>query len=101
MTHVYVRVWEYGVAAEHIDAFLAAYGSQGEWSRLFRRGRGYAGTELYRGTDDQSRFVTVDRWTEEYAWRAFLEEAHEAYDRLDERMTPLSTFQHELLEGPD
>jgi heme-degrading monooxygenase HmoA len=100
MAHVYIRVWEYEVAAAHIDAFLAAYGSEGEWARLFERGRGYVGTELYRGTDDQSRFVTVDRWTDECAWRAFLEEAREAYDGLDEGMTHLSTFQHDLLEGP-
>src|SRR3954454_21281660 len=99
MAHVYIRVWEYKVDAEHMDAFLAAYGSDGEWARLFQRGRGYVGTELYQGTDDQSRFLTVDRWADEHAWRAFLEQARETYDRLDEQMAHLTVLQHELLEG--
>lgn len=96
MAHVYIRVWEYKVDAEHIDAFHAAYGSDGEWARLFQRGRGYVGTELYGCTDDKSRFVTVDRWADERAWRAFLEEAREAYDRLDERMAHLTVSQEDL-----
>src|SRR3954453_4667863 len=54
MAHVYIRVWEYRIDAEHVEAFLAAYGSDGEWARLFQRGPGYVGTELYRSTDDQS-----------------------------------------------
>jgi hypothetical protein len=57
MASVYVRVWEYQVAADHIDAFLAAYGAEGDWARLFRTGRGFLGTELFRRTDDEARFV--------------------------------------------
>ena len=75
MACVYVRVWEYEVAADHIDAFLAAYGAEGEWARLFRTGGGFLGTELYRSADDQRRFVTVDRWRDQGDWRDFLEES--------------------------
>jgi heme-degrading monooxygenase HmoA len=98
---MYIRVWEYEVAADHTDAFLAAYGADGDWAQLFQRGRGYVGTDLYRRTDDGARFLTVDRWTDQAAWRAFLEEWGDAYERLDMRMTRLSVSQRALLQGPD
>jgi heme-degrading monooxygenase HmoA len=101
MACVYVRVWEYEVAADHIDAFLGRYGADGGWAQLFKTGRGFVGTELYRGTDDKGRFVTVDRWTDHGAWRDFLEESRDAYDRLDKTMTHLSASQRCLLEGSD
>jgi heme-degrading monooxygenase HmoA len=96
---VYIRVWEYEVAADHTDAFVAAYGADGEWGQLFQGGRGHVGTELYRSTDDDSRFVTVDRWTDHEAWREFLEESHETYVRLDKLLAHLSASQHCVLEG--
>lgn len=101
MPYMYIRVWAYEVGADHIDAFLAAYGVDGDWAQLFRRGRGYVGTELYRSTDDGAHFVTVDRWTDQVAWRAFLAEWGEAYERLDTRLTRLTAAQRVLLEGPD
>jgi quinol monooxygenase YgiN len=73
----------------------------GDWAQLFQRGRGYVGTELYRSADDGAHFVTVDRWTNQAAWRAFLEEWGETYERLDTRLTRLTASQRVLLEGPD
>jgi len=96
---VYVRVWEYEVAADHVDGFVAAYGAKGDWALLFRAGRGFLGTELYRGTGDATRFVTVDRWRDQGAWRDFLEEYRASYDRLDTALTHLTTAQGCLLEG--
>jgi heme-degrading monooxygenase HmoA len=96
---MYIRVWEYDVAAGGIEAFIAAYGADGDWARLFERGRGHVGTELYRGTDDQAHFVTVDRWTDQAAWSAFLEEWREAYDGLDATLNRLSASQRSVVEG--
>ncbi len=96
---MYIRAWEYEVPADHTDAFVAAYGGDGEWGQLFRAGRGYVGTELYRSTDDKARFVTVDRWTDHEAWREFLEKSREAYARLDQVLAHLSTSQRCVLEG--
>ena len=96
---VYIRVWEYEVAADHVDAFIAAYGAAGDWAQLFQRSRGHVGTELYRGTDREAHFVTVDRWTDRAAWRAFLEEWGESYDALDTTMSRLTASQRSLLEG--
>ena len=96
---MYVRVWEYDVTADHVDAFVAAYDAEGDWARLFRRGDGYLGTELFRSTGDAGRFVTVDRWTAEAAWRAFLDEWGESYAQLDARLTPLSASQRPVVEA--
>jgi heme-degrading monooxygenase HmoA len=99
MAGVHIRVWEYEVATERIDAFIAAYGVDGDWAQLFRQARGHLGTELYRRIDDPSRFATVDRWTDEAAWHGFLEEHGEAYGRLDAVLAPLTTSQSRLVEG--
>ncbi len=99
MGSVYIRVWEYEVAEGRVDAFVAAYGSTGDWAQLFRAAHGYLGTELYRRTDDSARFVTIDRWTDRAAWSAFLEEWGESYERLDRTMTALVAAQRSLIEG--
>lgn len=96
---MFIRVWEYEVAADHIDAFLAAYGADGDWTQLFQRGRGYVGTELYRGLTGEAHFVTVDRWTDQAAWRAFLEQWGETYEGLDTTTTRITASQRSLLEG--
>jgi heme-degrading monooxygenase HmoA len=98
---MYIRVWEYEVAADLIDSFLDAYGVDGDWAQLFQRGPGYVGTELFRSTDDGKRFVTVDRWTDQASWSAFLEEWGELYEQLDTRMARLTSSQRGLLEGSD
>ena len=96
---MYVRVWEYQVEADQSAAFRAAYGAEGDWAQLFRKGRGYAGTALYRNTADGTSFVTVDRWSSEAAWTAFLEQFREPYGALDARLARLSLAQRELVEG--
>ena len=45
MEDVFVRIWYYTVPESNVGAFLAAYGSEGPWARLFRQGRGYEGTD--------------------------------------------------------
>jgi len=99
---MYVRVWQYQVEAGRSAAFRAAYGAEGDWAQLFRKGRGYAGTALYRDTADGTRFVTVDRWSSEAAWTEFLEQFREPYEALDAQLARLSLSQRELVEGmPD
>jgi hypothetical protein len=98
---VYIRVWEYRVAGEHRDAFVAAYGKDGDWAQLFGRTLGYLGTELYGSIDDEVRFVTVDRWTGEAAWQAFLEQWGEDYASLDTSLQSLTESDTRLVEGTD
>ncbi|MGY1831747.1 antibiotic biosynthesis monooxygenase family protein [Geodermatophilus sp. SYSU D01180] len=96
---MFVRIWEYDVAPPAVDRFVAAYGADGDWARLFRRAAGHAGTELFRDAEDGGRFLTVDRWRDRGAWTAFLAREGEAYRALDAELAPLSTRQRPLLEG--
>lgn len=99
MPGMYARVWEYDVPVSSLDAFVAAYGPDGAWARLFARGPGFLGTELFRSTDLALRFLTVDRWADEEAWQTFLRSHRAAYDALDAELTVVGAHEWPLLDG--
>jgi heme-degrading monooxygenase HmoA len=99
MTAVYLRVWEYEVLPEHVEAFTSTYGADGAWAELFGQIQGYLGTELYRSLDLPDRFITVDRWTDEASWHAFQDRFRTAYLTLDDRTHHLTVEERALLEG--
>jgi heme-degrading monooxygenase HmoA len=86
----YVIIWTYDVPPEAADAFVAAYGSDGDWARLFANGAGFIGTELYQ---DGQRFVTIDRWLSEDAFNAFQSAFGDQYKALDAKLAHLSRSQ--------
>ena len=93
---MYVRVWQYEVGPRDADAFVAAYGAEGDWALLFRNGPGFERTDLYRDDADPTRFLTVDHWVDEPAWLAFRRGFAAEYDALGVRLEPLSRRQQEL-----
>jgi heme-degrading monooxygenase HmoA len=75
-------VFAYEVDEGSAAAFEAAYGPDGEWARFFRRGEGYAGTELWRPAPEHpGRYLVVDRWRTARAYDEFLGEHREEYLR--------------------
>ena len=78
---MYVVIWEYQTRPGSEPAFEQLYGPAGAWVELFRKHRGYLGTELLR--DEQSRYVTVDRWENEADYLAFLADAAARYAEVD------------------
>ena len=80
---MFVAVFLYEVEPAGAQAFEAAYGPDGTWARFFALGDGYAGTELWHGSD--GRYLLIDRWSSEAAYEAFLD-AHgaEYHRRSDE-----------------
>jgi quinol monooxygenase YgiN len=87
---MYVLVWEFRVDEARRAPFEAAYGGDGDWARLFRRGEGYLRTELLRDAADPLRFLTIDCWTSRPAYEAF-RAAHAAdYAALDRRCANLT-----------
>jgi heme-degrading monooxygenase HmoA len=76
---VLAAVFRYEVAPAGVQAFEAAYGPAGTWARFFARGEGYAGTELWRGSD--GRYLVIDRWSSEAAYDAFLDAHGDEYRR--------------------
>jgi hypothetical protein len=59
---MHVIIWEFVVREEHIQQFISAYNSNGDWANLFRRAEGFLGTELLRSSHQPNIFVTLDHW---------------------------------------
>ena len=76
-------IWEYEVRAGSEGDFVLLYGDHGAWVALFREYAGYIGTELLRDASQPRRFVTVDRWTSQAAYDAFLATAKPRYADID------------------
>jgi len=94
-----VRVWQYDVPETSRTEFERAYGAEGDWAQLFSASDGFRGTELFGSTSDPGRYLTVDRFTDEAAWRTFLTEHREAYGRLDAATEALTADERELASG--
>lgn len=95
---MYVILWEFGVRAENVDGFLAAYRSDGAWTKLFARADGYLGTELLRSVDSENgpRFVTIDRWRVAEDFLHFQQEYGAEYRKLDTQLEGLTFSERKL-----
>jgi heme-degrading monooxygenase HmoA len=96
---VFIRIWEYDMSEESVDVFITAYGPFGDWARLFARGDGFVRTELFRSTQTPTRFVTLDVWSSEQAWQAFLHGWGARYAELDATLQSLAAGGTLLAEG--
>ena len=93
---MFVRIWRFQARPDRLTEFRSAYGALGEWARLFRRARGYLGTELLESITDPTAYVTVDRWESAEAWEAFLRAWRDDYAALDRRCEPLTLAEAEV-----
>ncbi|MFZ5857428.1 MAG: putative quinol monooxygenase [Chloroflexota bacterium] len=87
---MYVILWEYLVKAERLAEFESIYRANGMWVELFRKDKGYLGTDLLRDQNDPRRFVTMDRWVSEEAYRSFKATWQEQYNALDAQCDDLT-----------
>ena len=87
----YTSLWEFIVEAEHLAEFEHHYGTQGSWAQLFRQSPGYIQTLLLRDSTDPCRFVTIDRWENDEAYRKFRSTFSRQYVDLDRRCEKLTT----------
>jgi heme-degrading monooxygenase HmoA len=94
-----IRVWAYDVPETSRAEFERMYGPAGDWVQLFSSSDGFRGTELFVSVRDPGRYLTVDRFTDEGAWRAFLTEHRDDYARLDAAATGLTIDERELAGG--
>ena len=92
----YIVVWEYQVKAECQAEFMAAYGPDGEWARLFRRSSEFVGVELLGSVGNATRFFTLDHWGSQAAREEFLASNATAYDVLDRRFTGLTVWERRI-----
>jgi heme-degrading monooxygenase HmoA len=93
---MFTTVWRFVVRPEVVAEFERRYGADGDWSALFRRADGYLGTELHRNVAVAHEYVTIDRWTDEAAYRRFLETYAADYAALDARCEALTTSEEHV-----
>ena len=99
-----VYLWEYLVKAESVEEFERVYGSAGEWTVLFQRSAAYRGTMLLRDPIQPLRFVTIDCWESDLAYRRFKAEMTDEYaaiDRKSEALTVDERFLGGFTRTPD
>ncbi|MEO8448324.1 MAG: hypothetical protein ABI647_00955 [Gemmatimonadota bacterium] len=82
--------WEFLPKRGRTAEFVAAYGAEGPWAALFRRGSGYLGTELQPVVERPGWYRTVDRWTSEQDYLMFRERFAAEYVELDRACEPLT-----------
>lgn len=83
MDSPYTCIWEYEVGAESRSEFERYYGGDGIWVELFRRAEGFLDTRLLADRGNAGRYLTLDRWRSEAAYRQFRSTFAADYDRLD------------------
>jgi heme-degrading monooxygenase HmoA len=94
----YTYIWEYEVLPSEEAEFLAHYAPDGTWVELFRRSGGHLATELYRDRARPERFVTIDHWRTEAAFREFRSHFAAEFDALDRRCGHLTRHEASLGE---
>ena len=91
---MFVILWQFDIVEDQVPAFEAAYGAAGTWAELFRRSPEYLGTELFRDAYVPCRYITIDRWRSEEAFRSFRalhDPDYEALDRACDSITAAET----------
>jgi len=80
---MFVIVWQFDITEEKAIAFEDVYGPKGSWATLFARSSEYLGTELLRDAYVPGRYLTIDRWQNEEAFRAFRAQHDLEYEEVD------------------
>ena len=83
-------VWEFRVPSSQRREFETAYGSDGDWARLFRNGKGYIRTELHRDQREPDRYFTLDFWRSRADYYSFKQQNAAEYKLLDQRCSTLT-----------
>jgi quinol monooxygenase YgiN len=83
-------VWEFRVRPERHHEFEFSYDSNGVWATLFRKSSDYQETILFRDSSQNGRYLTIDRWKSEEAFRQFKQEYAEEYAVIDRKCEALT-----------
>jgi quinol monooxygenase YgiN len=84
-TKAFVYLWEYTVKDTSREEFERVYGPSGAWVQLFKKAKGYLGTDLHRDQSNPLRYITVDRWATKGHRDAFRILFSEEFEDLDAR----------------
>jgi heme-degrading monooxygenase HmoA len=75
--------WEFQARPEKITEFERAYGSNGDWAKLFGNSPHYKGTTLGKDLEIPGRYLVTDIWENDAAFQQFKNDNRNEYDQLD------------------
>ncbi len=93
---MHIIVWEFTVREQHIQQFISAYGSNGDWANLFRRAEGFLDTQLLRSSREPDIFLTIDRWESVGCFEIFQKRFGAEYKKLDAQMEIYTSSEREV-----
>ena len=80
---MYTIIWEFQIKPEKQSGFEKFYSSNGAWVELFRKSRGYIGSDLLHDEMNPFRYLTIDRWESKANYDDALSEWEMEYTALD------------------
>jgi quinol monooxygenase YgiN len=92
---IYV-LWEFTVPQSHLEAFEAAYGSEGLWARLFRRDFAYRETILVKDQTQCGRYLTIDVWEDKDSYLRFKDRFADDYQKIDQECERLTSAERQI-----
>ena len=93
---MYTILWEFLVPPPRRAEFERAYAADGLWAQLFARAEGFVGVELLRCTEQDGRYLTVDRWRSQADLRAFQRDHGTEYATLDRRLEGIAAIENRI-----
>ena len=93
---MYTILWEFLVPPHRRADFEQAYAADGPWAELFGRADGFAGCQLLTCTEQDGRYLTVDRWRSGGDHAAFQREFGTEYAALDARLEGLADVENRI-----
>jgi quinol monooxygenase YgiN len=89
-------VWIFEALPDRLADFEKAYGVNGQWVQLFRRGEGYVETDLLRDSETPNRFLVFDKWRDLASFESFRRQYQAAYDELDRQCEELTLVETKI-----
>jgi quinol monooxygenase YgiN len=89
-------VWIFETLPDRLADFEKAYGVNGQWVQLFRRGEGYVETDLLRDSETPNRFLVFDKWRDLASFESFRRQYQAAYDELDRQCEELTLVETKI-----
>jgi heme-degrading monooxygenase HmoA len=95
---MFVTIWKYKVKSDKKEEFVALYGVDGDWVRLFKNFSDYVKTTLLKDINDSESYVTLDYWKSKEVYYDFKLKAVEEFKRIDEIGEELTLSEEHLGE---
>ena len=89
-------MWEFHVRKGMKKRFEKAYGTDGDWVKLFEQDESYIKSELVHGAKVEPTYVTLDFWASQRAYDAFRKQHLAEYRTLDQKCEEMTENEREI-----